>query len=172
MTIIICKKHKLQIGGILMLEDFSSKAGKYIAIAESLAFDFGHCNVGSEHLLLSFLKVKENKLKKLLEIYKLDFDKVKKELLEAFPSNEELPFYMEYTLSLKDILSNANKLSKKLNEDKISDDVLMYCLIEKDDCVAREILNKYGCDNKFLLDKLQVKRIYDSRNQKVVFVKK
>lgn len=142
-----------------MLEDFSSKAGKYIAIAESLAFDFGHCNVGSEHLLLSFLKVKDNKLKKLLEIYKLDFDKVKKELLEAFPSNEELPFYMEYTLSLKDILTNANKLSKKLNEEKISDDVLMYCLIEKDECVAREILNKYGCDNKFLLDKLQVKKI-------------
>ncbi len=142
-----------------MLEDFSSKAGKYIAIAESLAFDFGHCNVGSEHLLLSFLKVKDNKLKKLLEIYKLDFEKVKKELLEAFPSNEELPFYMEYTLSLKEILSSATQISKKANEDKISEEVLMYSLIKKDDCVAREILNKYGCDIKFLLDKLEVKRI-------------
>ena len=63
-----------------MLEDFSSKAGKYIAIAESLAFDLGHCNVGSEHLLLRFLKLKDNKLKKLLEVYKLDFEIVKKEL--------------------------------------------------------------------------------------------
>ena len=62
-----------------MLEDFSSKAGKYIAIAESLAFDLGHCNVGSEHLLLSFLKLKDNKLKQILEIYKVDYEVVKKD---------------------------------------------------------------------------------------------
>ena len=142
-----------------MLEDFSSKAGKYIAIAESLAFDLGHCNVGSEHLLLSFLKLKDNKLKKLLEEYKLDFDVVKKELLEAFPSSDELPFYMEYTSTLKEIISDSNKLSKKLNEDKISDDVLMYCLIEKDNCLTREILNKYNCDIKLLLEKLKVNRV-------------
>ena len=74
-----------------MLEDFSSKAGKYIAIAESLAFDLGHCNVGSEHLLLSFLKIKDNKLKQLLEEYNLDFETIKKELLDTFPSNDDLP---------------------------------------------------------------------------------
>ena len=79
-----------------MLEDFSSKAGKNIAIAESLAFDLGHCNVGCEHLLLSFLKLKDNKLKKLLEVYKIDYEIIKKELLEAFPASDELPFYMEY----------------------------------------------------------------------------
>jgi ATP-dependent Clp protease ATP-binding subunit ClpA len=142
-----------------MLEDFSSKAGKYIAIAESLAFDLGHCNVGSEHLLLSFLKLKDNKLKRLLEIYKIDYEKVKKELLEAFPISEELPFYMEYTIALKEILSSSSKLSKTLNEEKISEDVLMYTLIEKDNCLSREILIKYGCDIKFLLEKLQVNRV-------------
>ena len=40
-----------------MLENYSSRAGKYIAIAESIAFDLGHCNVGSEHLFLSLLKI-------------------------------------------------------------------------------------------------------------------
>lgn len=141
-----------------MLEDFSSKAGKYIAIAESLAFDLGHCNVGSEHLLLSFLKLKDNKLKKLLEVYKLDFDIVKKELLEIFPLNEELPFYMEYTSSLKDIINESNKMSKSLNEEKISEEVLMYSLVKKEDCLTREILNKYHCDINFLLEKLRVNK--------------
>lgn len=142
-----------------MLEDFSSKAGKCIAIAESLAFDLGHCNVGSEHLLLAFLKLKDNKLKKLLEEYKIDYERVKKELLEVFPSSEDLPFYMEYTSTLKDIISSANKLSKKLNEDKISEDVLMYCLIEKEDCLTREILVKYKCNLNLLLEKLKVNKI-------------
>ena len=58
-----------------MLENFSSKAGKYIAVCESIAFDFGHCNVGSEHLLLSFLKLKDNKLSKELLKYDVVFEK-------------------------------------------------------------------------------------------------
>ena len=39
-----------------MIANFSDKAQKIIAVAESIAFDFGHSSVGSEHLLLSFLK--------------------------------------------------------------------------------------------------------------------
>ena len=41
-----------------MITNFCEKAQKIIAVAESIAFDFGHTSVGSEHLLLSFLKVK------------------------------------------------------------------------------------------------------------------
>ena len=40
-----------------MITNFCEKAQKIIAVAESIAFDFGHTSVGSEHLLLSFLKV-------------------------------------------------------------------------------------------------------------------
>ena len=50
-----------------MIINFCEKAQKIIAVAESIAFDFGHSSVGSEHLLLSFLKVKDTKVKKLLE---------------------------------------------------------------------------------------------------------
>jgi len=152
-----------------MLEDFSSKAGKYIAIAESLAFDLGHCNVGSEHLLMSFLKIKDNKLRRLLENYKIDYEKVKQELLEAFQISEDLPFYMEYTSTLKEIITSSNKLSKKLNEDKISDDVLMYCLIEKENCLTREILEKNGCDITDLLSQLEVKKVYMNYKRKVCY---
>jgi ATP-dependent Clp protease ATP-binding subunit ClpA/ATP-dependent Clp protease ATP-binding subunit ClpC len=141
-----------------MLDKFSSKAGKYIAIAESIAFDLGHCNVGSEHLLLSFLKI-DNKLKKELEKYSLNFEKVKQELLEAFPLNEELPFYMEYTSNLKEIITESEKLSKSLNEDKVSEDVLMYSLIDKNGTLMGEILDKYGVDKKKLLEVLKVKKV-------------
>ena len=49
-----------------MLSKFNEKTQKIIAIAESQAFDFGHASVGTEHLLLALLKVKESKLKTLL----------------------------------------------------------------------------------------------------------
>ena len=142
-----------------MLENFSSKAGKYIAVCESIAFDFGHCNVGSEHLLLSFLKLKDNKLSKELLKYDVVFEKVKEDLIDIFPLNEELPFYMEYTSNLKEILSHAETLSKNLGEDKVSEGVLMYALVEKDETITKEILTKYKVDINKLLESLKIKKV-------------
>ena len=39
--------------GVYMLTQFHESAQKAIVIAESLAFDLGHSNVGSEHILLA-----------------------------------------------------------------------------------------------------------------------
>ncbi len=142
-----------------MLENFSSKAKKHIALCESIAFDLGHCNVGSEHLLLSFLKTKDNKLYSELENHGLTYDVLKKELLELFPFNEELPFYMEYTQNLKDILSYSENLSRELNEDKVSEGVLIYSLIEKDETITKAILEKYGIKIASLLKILKVEKI-------------
>ena len=142
-----------------MLENFSSKAGKYIAVCESIAFDFGHCNVGSEHLLLSFLKLKENKLSKELLKYNVTFEIIKEELIEMFPINEELPFYMEYTNNLKEILSHAESVSKSLCEDKVSEGVLMYSLVQKDETITKEILLKHKVNIEELLEKLKVKKV-------------
>ena len=50
-----------------MLSRFNEKAQRAIALAESLAFDFGHNSVGTEHLLLALLKIKDCKLKTILE---------------------------------------------------------------------------------------------------------
>lgn len=52
-----------------LLREFDEQAQKAIVVAESLSFDFGHQNVGSEHLLLSLLKIHDNQLKRLLQKY-------------------------------------------------------------------------------------------------------
>ena len=51
----------------LLLKEFDEQAQKAIVVAESISFDFGHQNVGSEHLLLSLLKMHDNQLKRLLK---------------------------------------------------------------------------------------------------------
>ena len=61
-----------------MITNFYEKAQKIIAVAESIAFDFGHTSVGSEHLLLSFLKVKDTKVKKILENQNITYEIIKK----------------------------------------------------------------------------------------------
>ena len=142
-----------------MITNFCEKAQKIIAIAESIAFDFGHSSVGSEHLLLAFLKVKDTKVKRLLENQNIDYDKIKRELLQVFEKKDSLPFYMEYTTSFKEILQDAIKESKKLNEEKVSVEVLANALFSKEDTLSREMLEKYHCDFKYLKDNLKVTKI-------------
>ena len=36
----------------LLLKEFDEQAQKAIVVAESISFDFGHQNVGSEHFLI------------------------------------------------------------------------------------------------------------------------
>lgn len=142
-----------------MLSDFSEKAQKIIAVAESVAFDFGHSSVGSEHLLLAFLKVKDNKLKMLLENQNISYELVKKELLNLFDKKDSLPFYMEYTPVFKDILESSIKESRKCNEDKVSADILATEIMKKRDSIAGEILGKYHCDFSLIIEGLKVSKI-------------
>ena len=142
-----------------MITNFCEKAQKIIAVAESIAFDFGHSSVGSEHLLLSFLKVKETKVKKILENQGIMYENVKKELLSLFEQKDSLPFYMEYTPVFKEILDNAIKESKKLNEDKVSVEVLALSMFNYEDSFAREILTKNNFDFKQINESLKVTRV-------------
>lgn len=142
-----------------MITNFCEKAQKIIAVAESIAFDFGHSNVGSEHLLLSFLKVKDTKVRKLLEAQNITYEEIKKELLSLFERKDSLPFYMEYTPVFKDVLENAIKESKKINEEKVSLEILALAMINQRESLARELLEKHHCDFKFLNENLKVSKI-------------
>ena len=82
-----------------MLSKFNEKAQKIIAIAESQAFDFGHASVGTEHLLLALLKVKESRIKTLLSLENVSYESIKEKIVDLFGVKDLQPFYMEYTPS-------------------------------------------------------------------------
>ena len=77
-----------------MLTQFHEQAQKAIVIAESIAFDLGHSHVGSEHLLLSVLKMKEIPLTKMLKTYHVDDDVIYKDIVMLFGKKVIQPFYM------------------------------------------------------------------------------
>ena len=112
-----------------MINKFQDKAQRMIAYSESIAFDLGQSNVGTEHLLLAYLKFKENKLKTLLEKEGLYYDDVKENIISLFGKKTSKPFFMEYTNSLKKVLEGAIIISKKKGEEKVSIDSLAISLI-------------------------------------------
>lgn len=146
-----------------MLNKFSEKAQKIIALAESMAFDLGHSSVGSEHLLLSFLKMKENKLKSLLEEEGITYESICAQVVELFGKKNSKPFYMEYTTALKAIIDDSIALAKKKNEEKVSIETLSIAFLSAKENVAVELLNKNHVKVDFILEEIkkQAKRTSD-----------
>ena len=102
-----------------MLSKFNEKAQKIVAVSESIAFDLGHVSVGSEHLLLAFLKVKDSKLRMILANYSITYEKIKDQIIALFGKKDTQPYYMEYTSSLKKIMEQSYKEASKNKEEKV-----------------------------------------------------
>ena len=138
-----------------MLMKFSEKAQKAIVVAESIAFDLGHQNVGSEHLLLSLLRMKEAKLASLLASQGVSEEAVEADLVRLFGRVETRPYYMEYTQVFKQILENAVLEAGEHHEKKVSLQTLSYALLIQKESVAHEILAGYDLDFDWLEDELK-----------------
>ena len=146
------KRHRFKRkDGDKMLSKFNEKTQKLIAIAESQAFDFGHASVGTEHLLLALLKVKETKLKSILLQQQITYEIIKEKIVDLFGTKDLQPFYMEYTPSLKRVMEKAVLEAKKLGNEKAGIDVLTYSLLNEEENVAKEILKQFDVD----VDKLK-----------------
>lgn len=129
-----------------MLTKFDEQAQKAIVIAESIAFDLGHNNVGSEHLLLSLLKMPESKLKKLLNDLHVDEKIIYEDIKRLFGINDSQPFYMEYSDVVKEILEKSAAHAQEKNKNKVTLNLLSVALLEVKESVASELLKKYDIE--------------------------
>lgn len=126
------------------MEKYSVEVQKIISTSESFAFNFGHSLVGSEHLLLAFLK-SDNILSKELYKYRITFETVYKKTQNLFPRHDQEPLYMEYSLELKRIIDNASIISKQNQENNISLNSLALAFLSEEHS-AKELLNKLKVD--------------------------
>ncbi len=138
-----------------MLSKFNEKAQKIIAVSESIAFDFGHVSVGSEHLLLAFLKVKDSKLRMILAGYSLTYEKIRDQIIALFGKKDTQPYYMEYTASLKKIMEASYLEAKKNKEEKVTPDILAFALLNSKENVALELLAKNRINVSEVVDALK-----------------
>ena len=145
-----------------LLREFDEQAQKAIVVAESLSFDFGHQNVGSEHLLLSLLKIHDNQLKRLLQKYDVNDATVEEDIKRLFGTNDDQPFYMEYSQSVKRILERSIEYAKDKNQDQVTLNILIISLLKEKESVAYEILQKYHVDVEEVIYLLQEKSAFET----------
>ena len=85
-----------------MLDNFSSSVQKVLAYAESLAKEFSHTSVGSEHLLLSILKNEDLTLSKELKSQNIKYETFSEKIKNLYLKEKKVRSVI-YSLELKQI---------------------------------------------------------------------
>ncbi|MBE6124131.1 MAG: ATP-dependent Clp protease ATP-binding subunit [Erysipelotrichaceae bacterium] len=129
-----------------MLSSFSLCSKKIMSIAESIAYDLGHINVGSEHLLLSLAKNKNYCFKNILENKGITYSKIREKVLKINPIKSLKPVYMEYSDHLKKIIDSALEESQKNNEKQIEIERLTKAMLSDMDSFAVQIIMEMNGD--------------------------
>ena len=118
-----------------MYNNFTEEARKILIGAKEEMKKLKHPYVGSEHLLLSILKSK-NDISNKLNDYNLNYEKFKKELINVVGMGSKESECFLYTPLLKRVMENAIYDSKENNNGNVTVAHLFSSLLEEGEGIA------------------------------------
>lgn len=122
-----------------MYNSFTEEARKILISAKEEMKKLKHPYVGSEHLLLAILKDK-NDISDRLRDYDLDYNKLRKEIIDIVGIGKKEVDCFLYTPLLKRVMENAIYDSKENNNGNVTISHLFSSLLEEGEGIAIRIL--------------------------------
>ena len=135
-----------------MVNKFSFSISKIFKTAEEEMFTLHHPYVGSEHLLLSLLKLDKN-IQKLASKYNLTYDKFREELILVVGTSTKKSSFVLYTPLLKRIINLAMEDAREL-EEELNCMHLFRAMLEEGEGIAIRILYAMNINLDGLYDDL------------------
>ena len=125
---------------------YSLLAQTTLTKAESLAFEFNSNNVDETHLMLSIIYQSDFITNQYFEDRKISYFKICSSLPKSKNNSTDNILFLDYSSNLKKILEKSINLSTELNEDKVSLNVICYCLLESKSKLLESFCKEYNID--------------------------
>ena len=125
---------------------YSLLAQTTLTKAESLAFEFNSNNVDESHLMLSIIYQTDFITNQYFEDRKISYFKICSSLPKSKNNSADNILFLDYSSNLKKILEKSINLSNELNEDKVSLNVICYCLLESKSKLLESFCKEYNID--------------------------
>lgn len=135
-----------------MFSRFSEESQKVLLNAKKEMTMLKHPYVGSEHLLLSILSMKDLELTIKLEEYGINYTNFKNEVIRVIGKGSMTNTWFLYTPLLKRIIESATIDCNESKEKEVSINHLFIALLEEGDGVAIRILMGMNIDVDLLYD--------------------
>ncbi len=130
-----------------MIGKFTQKAKVVVDTSQKLATTYGHSFVGTEHLLLSMIKVKDTLAYKVLQNSGANFEKIEEKMLEINPlTNEDKRQPRNFTPKTKKVLEMSFKESINLGSTFIGTEHILLALINETDSIGVKLLLESNID--------------------------
>ena len=123
-----------------MFSRFSEEAQKALIYAKKEMNNLRHPYVGSEHLFLAILLMKDLDITKTLASYNITYEIFKKELIKIVGVGKEANEWFLYTPLLKRVIETASLNSKEKGEVEVSVNELFLAILEEGEGVAIRLL--------------------------------
>ncbi len=138
------------------MEQFSKEAENILSRSENIAFQMGGGFISSLHILLSLYKDKENPLVKALLQNKINEDYILRKMKDSSSKKSNDPYYLEYTIELKVLLTKAALISKSKHETSISAKSLISALLLCETCDCYMLLKRAKIDINALKEVINI----------------
>ncbi len=149
---------------------FSEEAQKVLINAKKEMINLKHPYVGSEHFLLSILKIKHMEITKKLNSMGCTYDLFKKELINAIGVGIDTNNYFLYTPLLKRIIQNSIINVEDKDEKEITVENLFTSMLEEGEGVAIRILLSMSIDLDSLYIEFSDKLLKKGKSKKKLLV--
>ena len=148
-----------------MFSKFSEEAQKVLMNSKKEMQDLKHPYVGSEHLFLSLLKIKNDCSDKLNDLG-ITYTKFKDKLIELVGIGKEDNQWFLYTPLLKRVLETSLLISKESSLEEVTTEHLLFAILEEGDGIAVRVLNKLDIDISELQEYFSNKLCNKKKNSK------
>jgi len=152
-------------GGIIMFSNFNEEAQKVLVNSKKEMQELKHPYVGSEHLFLALLKLKNDSTKKLNE-FGITYSKFREKLIELVGIGKDENTWFLYTPLLKRVMETALLISKESSKNEVTPDHLLFSILEEGEGVAVRVLNKMMVDISDIQDYFSNKLSSKKKNGK------
>lgn len=137
-----------------MLERFTDRARKTMALASQEAQRMNHGYVGTEHILLGLLREGSGFGVKALNNLKLDIKKIRANIEELVKPGKDMVIMgkLPQTPRARKVIEHAIEYARSLHHDYVGTEHIIYGLNEEEEGTAAKVLMKEGV-SKSLIDK-------------------
>jgi ATP-dependent Clp protease ATP-binding subunit ClpC len=148
-----------------MFERFTDRARRAVVEAQEEARTLSHNYMGTEHILLGFIREGEGTGAKALESLGISLDTVRQQVQEIIGQGQHAPSgHIPFTPRAKKVLELAQSESKALGDDYIGTEHILLGLIREGDGVAAQVLVKLGADlNRVRQQVIQLLHDYEAK---------
>lgn len=124
---------------------FTQKAEQTVNSAMSAAVRLGHSYIGSEHMLMGLLAVKDSVAQKYLSSYGVDADNVEQTIISMAGQGESTSLSSaSMTPRFKRILERAGLYARQFAQRYVGTEHILLALLNEGDCVAVKLLSSLG----------------------------